>query len=183
MYKILILSLIVAVSGCASTPSLNTTPLNISESELPKYWTWPEVDTGEYQVALENGKCVSYIPNFNHLTKKYENYLKLEFLIDSNGKQFDHKIIENKGGALYNWIDAMTAGFFLPGRKELLIASESNVTRQPVISKRTVFIENAECFDLTRTDKRFEKMGITFHVDSPKSHTESITIRLQAALK
>jgi hypothetical protein len=179
MVKILIVSLVLVISGCASKPSLNTTPLNISESKAPEYWSWPNVEYGEFQVILDNGECYSFEANFNNSPKVSENYLKVEFLIDSNGNQFEHKVVENKGGPIYNWVESMTLDPVLPGRKYQLTPSEDNKERNPILTKRSVFVSKSICFDQSRKDKKFGKMGISYYVDTPKPHRENITFIVQ----
>jgi len=112
MKNLMSVLLVFLLASCASAPKLSTQAIEIPFNNLPQYWL----------VQVESFSFTS--PGKN--TSRPEGYVKVRFLIDSNGKVFNSEIVESM--PLGVWDD-----HGLRAVQELqYLPAEKNTARRPV---------------------------------------------------
>ncbi len=176
--------LAVFLAGCAATPKMLSEPITVTESELSKYWLWGEIkNEGSWQIMLEDGKCLDYVPAYEPKPSISGANFKIGYLIDSNGKQFDHKLLENNAGEYSHIVTAMQhdssirtlnfgsvtvtdeAALVIPGMKIQFTQSASNASKTPVNVSRTISLASAECLDQNPKTAKIDNIKYTYFSD------------------
>ena len=122
MKKVIAVCCIAALSACASAPNLflASDPIDVSTEELAKYWI-PETDTFKFNIYP------SQLP-----TSATEGYVKVRYLIDSNGNTFNPEVIESSPEGIWN------VGGLKAASKQRYLPAASNGTHTPVYYTQTI---------------------------------------------
>jgi len=110
------------LSACASSPSpfLASDPIDVSDGQLDTYW----VSSDESFSFNLNPKQVP-----PHGTS---GFVKVRFLIDSNGNTFNHQIVESKPEGAWD------IGGLKAIKQQKYIAANSNTDKVPVYYTKTI---------------------------------------------
>lgn len=111
--------------GCSSTSDmfLSQTPVEVTEKNFSDYW----VQTNErFRFSLPIQRAIG---------KNEDGYVKLRFLIDSNGNTFNPEVVESTPEGMWDYagVKALSKQNFVP--------AESNRSKVPVYLTQTIYFK------------------------------------------
>ena len=111
--------------GCSSTSDmyLSQTPVEVTDENISDYW----VQTNE--------RFRFNLPIQRAIGKNEDGYVKLRFLIDSNGNTFNPEVVESTPAGMWDYagVKALSKQHFVP--------AESNRSKVPVYLTQTIYFK------------------------------------------
>jgi len=111
--------------GCASKPelTLNQQPIEVTNENISEYW-------------IQKNNTFSFnLPLSRAPRKSVEGYVKLRFLIDSNGNTFNAEIIESVPDGFWDYAAVLALS------KQEFVPAESNSSNIPVYYTQEIFFK------------------------------------------
>lgn len=126
-----VLLFVVVISGCATTPKYNAEPIKVSSESISEYWDYhPRLDKQRFLIG-NNKACYRILPEKRSAEFKTALSAKVFFIIDSEGRTFNNKLISSVGNSsVDNYLIDMSSDI-------KWTASSKNISLQPVIFTET----------------------------------------------